>query len=289
MNPNNTSVLPLEVRASSIHRLCTNKPRFDYNEFSMLERDFIETLEKKGLIFEPEELEEYCNTNGIKTKALAYKNQLQNRMLFEEDPLPEGAKTYIQEVWLQLNCGFYKVTLNSEEPKLLKGHAVENDAISLVGQYYNIEITKNIERVIKGVLTGECDVLYVSDTIRKIRDAKCPEDWASFRKKNGIETAYYWQLIAYCYLYDATEAYLDYILMQTPQEIFNLMVRNFNTEDIHKLTISNNNIAMLSPEQRIKTYELEGIQANIEFLITRLAKAEEYYNSLTYELCMNLN
>ena len=280
----NTELVPLQLRASSMHRICTNKPKFDQAEYDRKEQDLLAVLDKKGLVYESDQIDTYCKTQGIMTKAKAFKTQQELKVLAEEDPLPTGAKTYLQELWLENHYEFYEVSTPSDDPKFLKGHAVENGAISVVGQLYKLEIEKNTQRITKGIITGECDVKYD----RVIRDTKCPEDWKSFRKKTSLEIAYYWQLVTYCYLYDCDEAYVDYVLMKTPQDIFDMMVRYHPPKDVLKLQRSNDSIESLPLNQRVKTFKAEGIKQNIEFLINRAAKAEAYYNSLTYEQCMNM-
>jgi len=280
-----TDIVPLQLRASQIHRICTNKPYFDPVEYAHTEQDFIATLEKKKLIYEPDQIDLYCETDGIKTKAQKLRGLMEKRILAEEDPLPQGAKTYLQELWLEANCNFYDLSLNPDDPKLLKGNMVEDDAIELVGNLYQLNIKKNDNRIVKGNITGECDVTY--NTV--VRDAKCPENWASFRKKTGIEIAYFWQLVTYCYLYDCNEAYLDYILMKTPRELIDIMCIGKDATYKEKLIASNDAIDNLTLDQRVKTYQAENIQSSIEFLLSRASKAEEYYNNLTYEECMNMN
>ena len=146
---------------------------------------------------------------------------------------------------------------------------------------------KNVKKIekVKGFLSGECDIKYNTS----IRDTKCPETWESFRNKSGIETAYYWQLIAYCYLYDCSSAFLDYVLMNTPEELIADYVKNFSEDEYQRFLLTEKAISKLPLEHRVKTYALEcDLESEIEFMLSRLKKAQEYYETLDFETCMNL-
>jgi hypothetical protein len=134
-------------------------------------------------------------------------------------------------------------------------------------------------------MSGECDLIYG----KVIRDIKVPQNWSSFKSKTGIPLVYHWQLIAYCILYEANQAYLDYILMPTPHELIPKFVRGFSGEDCDKFDETEAAIMSLTLAQRVKTYRVQSdIAADITFLESRLVKAEEYYETLTYEKCMKM-
>jgi hypothetical protein len=280
----------LIVRASSSSRICTNKPVFNEENFKVAEYELIEACSKKKIIYNPDNLIEYCNIQGIMLKARALEKEYENLRLVELDPLPQGAKTYMQELYLENNYGFYNISLKSDAPQLLKGQVVEDAAIALVGKYYKIDIKKNVGRITKGILSGESDVIYFYDGIKTIRDTKCPQDWKSFRNKSvqDMDNTYYWQLVAYAYLYEAPQAFLDYVLMPTPDELLRKQGEYLSQEDYSKLVSSNESISRLEDSQRIKTLFINNLSKDIEFLLSRLAKCKEYYDTLTYEACMNI-
>lgn len=276
------------IRASSASRICTNRPTFSQED---LDKSF-ETLKKKvGDDFHIENLETYMTTRGIMTVAKDVKKELEKKHLFDTDPLPDGAKSYLQERWLELNYGFVDVSSMEGSFATMKGNIVEDDAISMTAGYYDLSFKKNTERITKGFMSGECDVIYTKDGIRIIRDNKSPETWRTFRAKKGISIDYYWQLIAYCYLYDAQAAFLDYTLMPTPSEIVHMITRNLSDINAGKFYDMEDKIINLPTSQRIKTYNVDSfsIISDLEFLKSRLQKAEKYYNTLTYEQCMSIN
>lgn len=275
------------IRCSSAGKICTNRPTFD-EAAMMVAADKVKA--KIGEDYDPLKMEEYAKTKGVMTIAKEVLKHMENHKAVQEDPLPDGAKSYLQERWLELNMEFMDVSMVSGNTATRKGNLVEDDAISMVGTLYNLDITKNEERITKGFLTGECDVIYQTPTHKIIRDNKSPETWKTFRAKTGISPEYYWQLISYCHQYGAKEAYLDYTLMPDPPEVEEERTKYMSDGDIARYYAMQNSIEALPAEKRVKTYHISQEQVNndLSFFQARLAKAEAYYNTLTYEKCMKI-
>jgi hypothetical protein len=274
------------IRASSSHRVCTNRPFFDKMELEKA-TDILKNKvqEKLKTDYNPDKLIDYSETNGIMLVARDVIKLQKDYTNSVEDPLPDGAKTYLQELWLENNYKFFDASLLEGTFSLQKGRYCEDGAISIISQLNNTEYIKNTERISKGFLTGECDIKYHDI----IRDCKVPETWKSFKNKTGIDSVYKWQLISYCHLYDALDAFLDYVLMPTPPELLELATRNLSAYELEAFYTSEEAIKNLTLQQRIKTYKLENnMPEDIIFLKSRTEKSEVYYNSLTYEICMNI-
>ena len=268
------------IRASQVHKICTNKPVFN--------PELLESLEQQMLAKDPsytrDKVWQLAQTKGVMTLAKDIIKQLENQRLVEADPLPEGAMSYLQELWLEEN-GFYDFSLRENLPQFVKGKTCEEEAIALISQVYGIPMSKNVDRVTKDFITGECDIQYGIT----IRDCKVPESWKTYRNKQGIPSEYYWQLIAYCYLYDKTEAYIDYVLMPTPDNLIDYEIKGLTDVEIEKYLAMQAKILTLTPRQRVKTFPLIiDIQKEIDFLCSRLTKAKEYYNTLSLEVCLKL-
>ena len=274
------------IRCSSAYSICTNRPSFNEDEYNAIYEKVKEKVEKKGQVFSLLNIEDYCGMAGVMTDAKKLRTQIEKKYNAEHDPLPDGAKTYLEERWLELNYNFHDFGTTDSMPQIEKGNICEEGAIYLVGQRYNLAIEKNPNPAEgRGFLIGSYDVKYAN----VIRDIKVPETWKSFRSKTGIALVYYWQLIAYCLLHDCTSAYLDYVLMPYPEEMVPRIVKNYSEEEKLKFVQVQNAIRNLDPKDRIKTYKVEGdIQADIEFLESRLEKAEAYYDTLTYAKCMKM-
>jgi hypothetical protein len=277
------------IRASGVHRICTHRLTDNTvqlnNSLALLE----EKVQKKGLIFNLDDIETYTTTQGIMTVAKDFISEKDKYEAWIKDELPAGAKTYMKELWLQNNYNFVEFSLNEEGYATRKGKIVEERAIKLIAQYYNLDIVKHEGRLEIDFLTGECDVLYNNGVNNVIRDNKSPISWSTFKNKTGITSDYYWQLIAYCYLYYATEAYLDYTFMPTPIEILDDVKDVLGEEEYQAHLLMNASIEDLEISQRIKTYKLNtDIQSEIEFMKSRIVKCKNYYDTLDYERCMNV-
>jgi hypothetical protein len=96
------------IRCSDLHRICTNKPDFNIDDLVNAELDLKETVEKKGGLYNSskESLEVYSNTQGLVTKAKKVISLREKEFLAEDDPLPDGAKSFgfiiIMDLFLML-------------------------------------------------------------------------------------------------------------------------------------------------------------------------------------------
>lgn len=274
------------IRAHHVHSICTNKPTFDKETFDAKHKAL---KDKVGDEFSETKLKEYSETRGIITLAKDFQKELEKKRLFLTDPLPEGAKTYLKELWLEENYGFVDTSLGGDALPLLKGNLVEDDAIKLIAKGIGVPLEKNTETVIKGFLAGTCDVKYIQ-LVKRIRDNKSPITWKTFKSKNRIETPYYWQGIGYCYLYDAKVMHVDYTLMPDPEPVVDAMIKKLSESQVEKYMLMQEKIKSMSVSERWKTYEIdeETVAREIKFLKARLEKSEKYYKSLTYNECMGI-
>jgi|VirMetMinimDraft_7_1064189.scaffolds.fasta_scaffold00418_24 hypothetical protein len=275
------------IRSSSAYSICTNRPNFDEGAYFQILEKVKTKVQKKKETFSLAKIDDYCMTPGIATDAKSLKSQMTQKYNAEHDPLPDGAKTYLEERWLELNYSFYDFSIGDGLFKIMKGNLCEDGAIELLAKYYKMSFEKNGTRMSLDFLTGEADIIVSSQEI--VRDVKVPETWKTFKKKKGIPLQYHWQLIAYCLLYNCTSAYLDYVLMPIPEEMLNTYAKNFSEKEMLRFEKEQKSINNLPIEYRIKTYKLQGdIQEDIMFLESRLKKAKEYYDSLTFSKCMKL-
>lgn len=270
------------LRASSVHKICTNRPTFDEESCKLAIQELKEKTEKKKIVFDLSQLSILQETNGLKTISNTVAKYLQSKLNYQEDPLPAGAKSYLQTLWLEQN-GFNSFSLLEQSFPLQKGDICEDQAIKALSELFGANYTKNTERITKGFLSGEADIV----TDLAVVDTKVPENWESFRKKEGIPSEYYWQLIAYCYLYNKFSASLCYVLLPTPQELIEYYTNKMTANEINKFAKTEEIIKNLDNEDRIKLYHIDSdIPNDIEFLISRVEKAEAYYSSLNYKKCM---
>lgn len=282
------------IRASSAGKICTNRPFFDKVKLvktrESLEQKIIDKKLEVSLTEVMRDAEEFKKVRGFKMVIDAYEKAVQDKANAEIDPLPKGAITYAQELWLENNRSLYDLTLRSDNPVIMKGNTMEDEAIKFIGKFKEIpQLQKNEERFYKDFISGEPDMLYEIVDGKVVRDSKVPTNWKSFRNKTGLESMYYWQLIAYCYLTGAKFAYLDYVLLPTHGDMVEAEVRGLSAEEYERWVATQESIKNSEPYEKIKSYEIppSKIQEDINFFVGRLEKFKAYYNTLTYEICMN--
>lgn len=130
----------------------------------------------------------------------------------DKDKMPAQAITACNEIISQhvLN---WKPKLDMYAVK--KGIQCEDESIDLLGQYDDEFYVKNVERVTKGHLTGECDINHNGTII----DIKTAYSRATMHLNLKASSLYEWQLRAYMYLYDVSSARLVYCLVDTPPDL----------------------------------------------------------------------
>lgn len=131
-----------------------------------------------------------------------------------KNELPAGAITLIHEMVSQglLNWRDEFDFFTTE-----KGKRCEGDSIELYNEINDTFYIKNVARITKGDLTGECDLLDVDKSlVIDIKTAYSKKTYPLFLKMSSL---YEWQLRAYMYLYDVNSAELAYCLVDTPEDL----------------------------------------------------------------------
>lgn len=213
----------------------------------------------------------------------------------EAGRLGDTAKTYVEEVWLNLNYG-RKKTVTSKYFE--KGISAEDDAIALLSAHHNAIFKKNTTRYESEYLSGTPDV-----DEAEIFDTKCNWDIFKFFEAE-LCSEYEWQLRGYMMLANKEKATLAYCLINTPEHILQSEIEKaryplknaikYSTDqEIHKrlqkeeeeMTAQiyrNSTFDDIPLEQRIKlfpiTRDLE-IEKKIE---AQIAKAVNYYYTLQF-------
>jgi len=133
-----------------------------------------------------------------------------------EGQLSKGAKTYIQSLAAQAIFG---VEFEISSKQLEKGIRCEPDAIALINRVRGLQLVKNSERRDDGLITGECDLF--DPRARIGHDAKCSWSVATFPIVTAAceDKDYDWQMRGYMKLWDASEWVVDYVLLDTPEDL----------------------------------------------------------------------
>lgn len=205
--------------------------------------------------------------------------------------LSDTAKRFIESMWLLNQKGFYEDLQNKQ---VSKGLLNEDDGLGLVSEVEGEFYIKNKVRITKGNITGECDVDFVKNGVRIIKDIK--SSWSPKTFMAGdLNTIYEWQGRAYMHLYDADEFHLHYTLTDCPQHLYEQEIwklRNrYNVIDpdeesvkplfdqLRRNLIFSDNPAY-TVEERVKTFKIYRDKEKEQKLLDKIAPALEYYHSI---------
>jgi hypothetical protein len=137
--------------------------------------------------------------------------------LLEKRNKPEGlsggAKSYCQD-WLSEQLYGRRQFISTKHTK--KGILVEDDSIALLGASLFESFTNNKEQRENEFMTGECDI----ETPDSIRDVKSPWDFKTFPLfETKAEHDYIMQVQQYLILWDKPVGFVDYCLVNTPDQL----------------------------------------------------------------------
>jgi len=173
--------------------------------------------------------------------------------------LSKTAQTYC-ETWLKEQIyGRRKEIYNKY---LQKGLDMENEAIELVELHYGYDfLIKNEQNFANDFITGTPDLI-LPDCIR---DTKCSWDCFTFPLfESELDKTYYWQMQGYMALTERKTAFVDYVLVDTPQE----------------LDLSAQTYADIDMDKRIKSFEVKFDAKAYEAIQARVIECREYIKSL---------
>jgi hypothetical protein len=189
----------------------------------------------------------------------------------EGKKLTDTAKKYICQLYDSQQRG---VSYSTYSREMHKGILVENEAIKMISEYLNIDLSKNEQKYENEWIEGTPDVIFQNNFLsstkktKTVLDVKCPftrANWlyslASYRQTNKIPTEYYWQLQGYMMLTGAELAILAYVLVDTPVE---LLYRE--EEALHRF----------GDVERIKLIYVQRNDADIQLIAQKVTEANDW-------------
>ena len=192
------------------------------------------------------------------------KIEYENAIWARDNPeLPQGAKSYCKQ-WVKEQL--YGTRPQTHNKYVDKGLECEDEAISLVSEYYGIEYEKNQATFESEYIIGTPDIL---STIYA-RDIKCSWDQNTFPLfENEVpDVGYWWQLQGYMIIANKPRACLDYVLVTTPKEV-----------DRH--AINYNDVPL---KYRIKTFEFVRDESCFDAIADRVELCRKYVDGLLNEV-----
>lgn len=173
--------------------------------------------------------------------------------------LSKTTESYLQE-WLKEQI--YGVRNQVDSKYLRKGIECEAESIELYALAKDVDFAvKNSKRFSNEYATGEPDLI-LDD---KVVDIKTSWDCFTFPlfEEQVPNTDYYWQLQVYMDLLGLDKAELAYVLVNTPAE---MQYQEIDMTDYTNLDL----------KYRVKTFEIERNQEDIDKLYQRVEECREY-------------
>lgn len=205
------------------------------------------------------------------------------------ETLSASTKTYLKELHKESLFGRNK-SISSKY--LDKGIMVEEDSITLYSEVTGKLFIKNKERLNNKFLTGEPD----NKQNETIMDIKSSWDFHTFPLyETDIPTKdYYWQLHGYMALTGFKKAELVYCLVDTPHMLITdekyRMCRKIGEielpQDLEEEIERNLTYGDVPKELRIKKFEIERNDEDIEKIYQRVIECREYMNELSTQIIL---
>jgi hypothetical protein len=202
--------------------------------------------------------------------------------------LSQTAKTYLKELALEEKFGIKK---DFSSRYTDKGNTQEDLAIEMASKVLNLPFAlKNTEYFENDFIKGTPDLILEDEII----DIKCSWDGTTFPwfEDELPNKDYFWQLVGYCWLTGRKKARVVYCLVDTPEDIVQDEIRRTSwkkfeidvTEETENEVRAKHEFAHISENKRVRAFQVELNEANIEQVKEKLSHAREYYNDLINKL-----
>jgi len=222
----------------------------------------------------------------VKEKRTDKQTEKMDSLIHKRDnpKLPQGAKTFCKD-WLKEQIYNRRKEFSNKYTE--KGHITEDNSIDFIADHLDYGmLMKNEERKESEFMTGECDVVQPDHII----DVKNSWSWDTFPL---LETEipnmdYYWQGQVYMHLWDKPKYKLIYVLSDTPIHLIEKEAywwcKNNGYEEL-EMSIYDKFIAKMTypdipNEHKIKVYEFDRNEKDIEEIIKRVKLCREYIDEL---------
>jgi hypothetical protein len=186
--------------------------------------------------------------------------------------LSAGGKTAVR-AWVRESVyGYEPAELNTRP--ILKGRAVEQACIDMLARLTGRPLVKNSERRTNGLITGECDVF--DAPIRHGRDVKAPYSMESMPivQADAYDSDYQWQMQGYEILWDAETWSVDYLLVNTPDELI-----GFEPASLHY-------VDHIPEAMRWTTWTVQRDRALESLIVDKVLAARRYFRKVLNEFDM---
>lgn len=201
--------------------------------------------------------------------------------------LSETTKKFLREEYLRHEFDREKIEYNKF---MEKGHYGEEDSITLLSDLDNKLYMKNKDHFENDYITGTPDIVVEDQGL--IIDIKTKWDIFTFMEENNSNMDYYWQLQGYMWLTGNKKAQLVFTLVDTPEHLifseytkwmykFGLQEGSKEMSELEERVRKNNTYSDINAKKKIKRYDFEYNQSDINRLKKRIEEANVYVSELS--------
>ena len=188
------------------------------------------------------------------------------------DEISATTKTWLKELVKEKFYGYKK---QLDTPAIKKGIDCEYGSILLLNDVTFNSYKKNEQRITNDWLTGEADIVGISEII-DVKSSWSLETFPAFQEDADAavkKAGYDWQLRGYMMLYNKPQASIRYCMISTPD----YLLKDWDDQKIHK-------VDHIDPKDRITTVTIERDKALEEKMLKRYELANKYYQQYVNEL-----
>lgn len=196
----------------------------------------------------------------------------------------KGTEDYLFELWVEQKYGRTK---DIKSKYMEKGTKQELEAITLLNDVTGNLYFKNENNLENEWITGTPDIWKKREGY--VRDIKC--SWSVFTfedsKRNDINSDYYWQLQSYMDLTEADTAYLDYCLVDTPENLIEreqyYLEKDEEFTDLETLKQAREELRKsllfsdIPDSDRVHTIEIKRNDEDINLIHERVERCRKFY------------
>lgn len=194
-----------------------------------------------------------------------------SKMMTSGAKIGETNKTWLKEKAIEHVIGYKKDISNK---CMEKGTQVEDESIELLNDVLFTEYEKHEGRINTEGFTGECDILE-NDHIRDIKSSWSIDTFPFFdddAEKAVKKSGYDWQVRVYMMLYGVDVAYVDYCLVNTPDDLIGWDDKEKHVVDHIELT------------KRVTTVKIERDAKIEKQIIEKYRKCNELFETYINQL-----
>lgn len=197
----------------------------------------------------------------------------------KKDLLSQTTISYLNEIFITETTGREKDIMNKY---MMKGLMAEEDSITLLANVTEKFYIKNKEKFSNAHVCGTPDIIE-----NVVIDIKTSWDLWTFGKAE-VTKDYYWQLQGYMWLTGRKKALLYYCLVDAPEQLISDELRKLSWkmfmidpidplyQEAEEKLKKNMIFDDIVPEHRVKCFEIDFNEKDIEKLKSRIEECREY-------------